>query len=183
MGIMKRVITMLKADVHGVLDLLEDPVDLCNQAIREMEGEIEATRERSCQIKDRHRLIAKQKEQAEQRLVELRGQLEVCLGAANRDLAKSVMKRRLECERRLALLTQRAEEAQNEIGLTEQRLKDFEEKVAAVREKLELFAERAPRGDLTRRDGSGTSDMWVSDEEVEVALRQLELQAAHNVQR
>jgi phage shock protein A len=182
MGIIKRVITMLKADVHGVLDLLEDPVDLCNQAIREMESEIEAAREQSSQLKDRHRQILKQREQAEQRLVEIRGQLEVCLGAANRDLAKSFMKRRLECERRLALLTHRGEEAQNEIALSEQRLKDFEEKVAAVRDKLELFAERTPSGDSTTRDGNGASDVWVSDEEVELALRQLEVQSAQNVQ-
>ena len=44
MGIVKRFSTLLKADIHGVLDVMEDPRDVCKQAIREMEEELEALR-------------------------------------------------------------------------------------------------------------------------------------------
>ncbi len=183
MGIIKRVVMMLKADAHGVLDLLEDPVDLCNQAIRDMEGDIEVLRGRNQQLEDRHRQLLKQKEQAEQRLSELHGQIEVCLKAETRDLAKGVIKRKLQLEQRLKLLIHRIEEVENELLLGEQRVKEFEERLAAVREKLELLTERGSHGATICPDMNGMNDVWISDEEVEIALRQLEAQSTHTPQR
>jgi len=183
MGILKRVVTMLKADVHGVLDLLEDPADLCNQAIRDMEIEIEGERERNAQLKVRCQQLRQQREQTEQRVCELNGQIQACLDHTTREFARSLMRKRLEYQRRLEVLIRRSNEEDAQSTLSDQRLKGFEERLAAVREKLELFVERSPYRDARQHNSSEVSEASVSDAEVEAALRQFEAQAVEGVQR
>jgi phage shock protein A len=173
---------MLKADVHGVLDLLEDPADLCNQAIRDMEMEIEGERERNLQLKVRQQQVQQQKEQLEQRMCDLNGQIQACLCPTTRELAKDLVRKRIEYQRRLEILIRRSKEDDAESARSEQRLKGFEERLAAVREKLELFVERWSYRESRQRSNSEVTEAWVSDAEVEAALRQYEAQALEGKQ-
>jgi phage shock protein A len=44
MTLITRVSRLFKADVHGILDALEEPEAILKQAVREMEDEIEKSR-------------------------------------------------------------------------------------------------------------------------------------------
>ena len=168
MALINRLRRLFVADFHAVLDRVEEPESLLRQAMREME---EALADDEQQLR-RYRL---EREQLTRKDVEYRQlhetlgeELEICLDADKADLARSLIRRRLETERSLQLLAQRCEtlDAQTErLGL---RLDENRTRYESMRQKAELFAEQQQETSLT--DPFPTGDIRVRDEDVEVAL-------------
>ena len=46
MGVMTRIFRLFKADLHGVMDQVEDKTLLLKQCVREMEGSLQEKRQR-----------------------------------------------------------------------------------------------------------------------------------------
>jgi len=108
-------------------------------------------------------------------LAEFDAQLDLCFESEKDDLAKSLIRKKLEAERLLKHLNSR--HTTNEKYLKEQRTL-LEENAAALeslRQKAELFAHRTP----VRSDYGSEQEMTVGDDEIEIAyLREKNLRSA-----
>ena len=174
MALINRISRLVKADFHAVLDNIEEPEQLLKQAIRDMEDDLAETEQRIILCAHDQEALSGRKTELENAITEIDTQLDLCFKSKKDDLAKTLIRKKLEAERILQRLSSRY--GANEKFLDEQRqtLDENRTTLESLRQKAELFAHRAPA------HGNGTSDYddiaWMAREldvgadEVEIAF-------------
>jgi phage shock protein A len=174
MALINRISRLVKADFHAVLDQIEEPEQLLKQAIRDMEDDLAETEQRISLCAHDQEALAVRKSELEATIAEIDEQLDLCFESDKEDLAKSLIKKKLEAERLLKRLNTKFDA--NEKYLEEQRatLDENRATLDSLRQKAELFAQRAPS---CTEGGSEFDDiawmareMTVGDDEVEIAF-------------
>ena len=174
MALINRISRLVKADFHAVLDQIEEPEQLLKQAIRDMEDDLAETEQRINLCAHDQEALQVRKSELEAAIAEIDGQLDLCFESDKEDLAKNLIRKRLEAERLLKRLNTKFDA--NEKYLEEQRA-SLDENLAtldSLRQKADLFAQRAP----SHGDGGSEFDdiAWmarelnVGDDEVEIAF-------------
>ncbi len=164
MALITRISRLFTADLHAVLDRMEEPEIVLKQAIRDMREAVAAGQRQIRALEARAEQIAAVRASTEARLREAAEQLDVCLAAGNDDLARSVIQRRLQLERHLTDLTGHAEQVER--SAVEQ-----ERALAQRQRELDVLVARAAVLHSEDRDGShSVAAAAVSADEVEVAL-------------
>ncbi len=167
MALINRMSRLLTADVHAVLDRIEEPESLLRHAVREMEEELERTADHARSLEQERERLADRARKIDAVLTELAPQVGVALDAGHEDLARKLIKRKLETAKLGAHVGERA--AALAKTLTEHRalLDEQRERLDVMRQKAELLA-TAPRGET--EEALRRTDFTVGDDEVEVAL-------------
>ena len=167
MALINRMSRLFAADLHAVLDRMEEPDVLLRHAVREMEEELARTEHGVKLLEhERDRLFDRQRKIAAAG-AELGEQIGIAFDAGNEELARKLVKRKLEserldkhiAERRTAVVKSLEERAAT---LTEQR-----ERLDVLRQQAEVFTEnvRAATGEELSR-----AELAVGEDEVEVAF-------------
>jgi len=170
MALITRLTRLLQADLHAVLDRLEEPDILLAQALREMEEAIDAD-ERALRsvLQGREQLRARRATIA-RRLTEIRTELDVCLASSQEDLARTLLRRRLESERLDRLLAEREQAAGAQAqGLTG-RLEAQRRRLEELRAEAESLDPRDTNGWSGPNEDRRASYPPVGDADVEIAL-------------
>ena len=144
MALINRISRLFKADFHAVLDQIEEPEQLLKQAIRDMEDDLAATEQRVSLCAHGQEAISVRSSELENALGEIDEQLDLCFESEKDDLAKKLIRKKLEAERLLKRL--HAKHLANEKYLTEQRttLDENRSTLEGLRQKAELFSQRMP---------------------------------------
>ena len=164
MALLNRFTRLLRADVHAVLDRLEEPATLLRQSLREMEEEVaRGTAELQTALAQQTQMQARQREVAAF-LARLGGELDLAFGAGSESLARGLLRRRLEHERLAQHLEQRLG-AQAE-GIARQRrvLDEQRDCLEGLRQKAALFDM-----DAAAPTSVGSTESVVTDADVELA--------------
>ncbi len=165
MGIATRFFRLVKADIHSVIDCLEDPESALRQAVREMEESI-ATREAEIVALDETRERLNQAlSRCREKVEEHQKQLELCLAADNDSLARLTMRKKLETDQREQGIIKEIEDLQRIRDIAQRKLEDDKTKLSGVAEKMELFV---PLNGARGRAEEGKTT--ISDDQVEIAL-------------
>ena len=174
MVLINRISRLFKADFHAVLDRIEEPEQLLKQAIRDMEDDLANTEQRISLCAHDHEVLSVRRSELEDTLGEIDEQLDLCFESEKDDLAKNLIRKKLEAGRLLKRL--HAKHLADEKYLADQRtmLDENRSTLESLRQKAELFSQRRP----APVDGSSASDdiawmvreMSVGDDEVEVAF-------------
>ena len=165
MALINRMSRLFTADVHAVLDRIEEPDVLLKHAIREMEEEHAQSEQRVRVLEHERDTLAERHRRVHSVLAELGEQLDVCFTDGNDELARKVLKRRLETERLDQHVTDRRTAVDRDLVQSRSRADEQREHLDVRRQKAELLA-AAPSGG----DEWGKMDFAVGDAEVEVAL-------------
>jgi phage shock protein A len=173
MALISRISRLFKADFHAVLDQIEEPEQLLKQAIREMEDEI-ALSERHLKLggHDQQQLRRRQDELAIS-LVEIDAETDLCFLSGKEDLAKSLVRKKLETQRLVKHLVSRSESLDGQLSELNAVVEENRATLEGLRQKAEILASRAPE----RRAGAASfddtewpaHDLRVSEDEVEIA--------------
>jgi len=168
MTLITRISRLFRADLHAVLDQIEEPDALLRQAVREMEEdlarderELKATQHEQRQLQAR----AFDLEQSQQRLA---GELDVCFESGTDDLARTLIRRRLETEQVQKSLSRRQEAVEQALAILGARIEEHRMRLESMRQKAELFTDD--------RAADPADDLWsavdfsVRAEDVEVAF-------------
>jgi phage shock protein A len=164
MALINRMSRLFTADVHAVLDRIEEPDVLLKHAVREMEEELARGEQRLRALAHEHGAHCERQRKAEALLAELGGQLDVCFENGNEELARKIVKRRLETERLARRLDERGAALAKELAALRAAVEEQREQLDVMRQKAELLASTIS-GDDFRGD-----DFVVGDAEVEVAF-------------
>lgn len=173
MALINRISRLFKADFHAVLDQIEEPEALLKQAIRDMEDDLSSMQQRIDLCSHDQDALTQHKSEFEGANTQYAAQLDLCFESDKHDLARNIIRKKLETERLLKRLNKK--HAANAKYLAEQRTL-LDQNVATLeglRQKAELFAQHAP----ARSDDPSEFDditwmsreMTVDDDEVEVA--------------
>ena len=99
MALINRMSRLFTADVHAVLDRIEEPDVLLKHAIREMDEEFAHSEQRVRQLEHERAALVDRHGKIQAALAELVSQLDVCFANGNDELARKVVKRKLETEK------------------------------------------------------------------------------------
>ena len=165
MALINRMSRLFTADVHAVLDRIEEPDALLKHAIREMEEEL-ARNEQGVRVLEHDRgTLADRHRKVQAVLAELAAQLDVCFDNGNDELTRKVITRRLETERLERHVTERRAAVDKDLGERRSTVAEQREQLDVMRQKAELLT-TAPSGG----DEWGKTEFAVGDAEIEVAL-------------
>ncbi len=167
MALINRVSRLFRADLHAVLDRIEEPDVLLRQAVREMEEELARDERRIKLLHQERTQLESRVQESTQSLQEIEQQLDVCFAAHNDDLARTLIRRRLETQRFQTHLERKHTTLQDTLAGLGSRVDEQRTQLDSMRQKVELLAEE------TSCDGfeeGGGPDFSVRDEDVEVAL-------------
>ena len=165
MALINRMSRLFTADVHAVLDRIEEPDVLLKQAIREMEEELARGEQALRQLVHERERLADRQRKLKAAQAEFAGQLDVCFAEGNDELARKTLKRRLETERLAQHAAERGEAVDKEIAQRNALTVEQREHLDVMRQKAELLT-----------SASDVSDEWsarkfaVTDDEVELAF-------------
>lgn len=174
MALINRISRLFKADFHAVLDQIEEPEQLLKQAIRDMEDNLAAAEQRVSLCQHDQENLGARKSELESGLAEIDEQLDLCFVSAKDELAKGLIRKKLEAERLLKRLTSTFAANQKYLDAQADLISNNRATLDGLRQKAELFASRIPthQEPASAFDDIGwmTREMTVGDDEVEIAF-------------
>lgn len=168
MALMTRLAQLFRADMHAVLDRIEEPELLLKQAIREMEETLFHDERRiKLQEIEQQKRVDKEKD-TNQSLLELEDPLSLCFKSDKDDLAYKLVKRKLETTAYLKSLTIAITKSSDTINQLKTQLKEQQDQLNGMKQKADVFNQDNA---LNNEIANGKSDPFsIQGEEIEVAL-------------
>lgn len=163
MALINRMSRLFTADVHAVLDRIEEPDVLLKHAVREMEEELARGEQRVRALTHEHESLGERQAKTAASLADLASQLDVCFDSGNEDLARKIIKRRLETERFERNIAERRAAVDKDLTALRTAVAEQREQLDVMRQKAELLA-------TTAADDVVSGDFAVGEADVEVAL-------------
>jgi phage shock protein A len=163
MALINRMRRLFTADVHAVLDRIEEPDVLLKHAVREMEEELARGEQRVRALAHEHESLGERQAKTAACIADLGLQLDVCFESGNEDLARKIIKRRLETERFERNVVERRAAVDKELAALRTAVEEQREQLDVMRQKAELLA-------TTAGDDFASGDFAVGEADVEVAL-------------
>jgi len=139
MALISRVSRLLRADLHAVLDHIEEPDVLLRQAVREMEQALAEDAARLARLRREHDHLARRSRDLEQAIAGIDGELDLCFEAGELDLARTLCRRKLESGQLLDAVARRREDTARDLEALEQRVAEQQLRFESMRQKAELF--------------------------------------------
>lgn len=165
MTLITRFSRLFRADLHALLDRIEEPEALLRQSIREMEEALDGDMRRSQILAREREQLAACDAERQQSLQAAQEELTLCLDAGKDDLAKGAVKRKLETERDAKAIAKKRAALEAEWADLHARIDENKLRLDAIRQKAEVLAQG-----YGYRDESLRGEGAVSDDEIEVAL-------------
>ena len=171
MTLITRITRLFKADLHGILDGLEEPEEVIKQAIRDMEEEI-ATQERHLEeLRAVLQRLEREAQETAATMQEIEPQIDLCFAAENEPLARNLLRKRLEMARRAKGIARAQEETRAQSDGLATRIATHKAQLATVVQKLKVYEETRsshPWASSTCAPLQGSR--VITDDEVEVAF-------------
>jgi phage shock protein A len=170
MALINRINRLFRADMHAVLDRLEEPDVLLKQAVREMEDAIAHDEQRLKLLHHEQGQVDTRIEDLTETVQHIEGELDLCFSTKQEALARGLVKRRLESERFIKFLGKKSEMLAGETGELEGCVNENRNRLQAMRQKLELLTEEPTRSADRDTFVDTGPEIVVRDDEVEVAF-------------
>ena len=175
MGIMSRVVRLCKADLHGVMDQMEDKDLLLRQHLREMQAAMADRQARIGGLEDALRAGQRDRSLAEKQLLVLEEDLDRAVARERDDIARMLIRKVFPLRKSVAHRAQRLEKAAQ--GLDDERSRLEAQRLAydEIRHRVAAARERARNAALMpdEEPAEGGVHQWSpSDEEIEWELLQ-----------
>jgi len=168
MTLIARVSRLFRADLHAVLDRLEEPDLVLRQAVREMEEDLARDGRKLDALHSELQQTAVRDAEIERLLAGIDEELDICFEAGKDDLGRALIRRRLEGQSHRSTLSRKREGLEKKLARLEKRIREHGAQLDGMRQKAELLVPRdaEPSGS----EAWDTPDLRVREEDVEVAF-------------
>ena len=167
MALISRVSRLFTADVHAVLDRIEEPQVLLKQAIREMEDEAASGEQQLKWLRHEKQQLEKRRDAGSALVDEFDAELDICFEAGEEELARSLVKRKLTEQQRTKTATAQLDSVASAIVELSAVLDDQRHKLSEMQQNAEILTEDA-------RMDAGISESFsgqeIGPEEIDIAF-------------
>lgn len=172
MALITRISKLFTADFHAVLDRIEEPEVLLRQAIREMEGEIASNEQRVKWLKHEHEELQSRSDDVRAAIPAIDEELDICFGAGKEELARSLIKRKLEAQRQVKALGVKLKTTAKTLEEQEASFDENRGTLDGLKQKADLLTEdsRGRAEGYTERSAWSTGELSIGDDDIEVAF-------------
>ena len=174
MTLITRVTRLFKADFHRVLDHIEEPEALLRHAIREMQESLDTASAELDHSVQRNQDLTFRLDEIEQSIVELDTQLDLCFESNKEDLARGIVRRKLEAIALKKQLTTQQQSLQQSIACQQKILAENQLSLEHLRQKAEALTARPTRSEVASSSFDSlmtcAGTVTVDDTDVDVAF-------------
>jgi len=172
MPLITRISRLFRADFNAVLDNIEEPDVLLRQAIREMEEDVLANEQQLKWLSHERAELNSRRGELGQAIEQVNEELGLCFESGKDELARGLVKRKLEAQRLEQRIGSRCEATAKTVDQLETRIAENSNTLEGMRQKAALFADTTGI-DRQETDAAGewfANGIHISDDDIEVAL-------------
>ena len=173
MGIMTRFTRLFKADIHGVMDQMENKELVLKQCLREMEESLTQKQVKLNQLKATLDQVREEIRQLGREREKIVRDLEIAIEKEKDDIARLLIKKRMKTDQHLEACGRQAESIEKQMGMMGENIEAQKHQYAEMQLRSESWLQRAG----LQKWGEGAAGImpqsaWnaISDEEVELEL-------------
>lgn len=133
MGVFSRISNIFRAKVNDAIDNLENPIELLDQKIRDMEESLNNAKLSSAQIIGNVHAIEKKMDIALKESKDYEEKIKLALNKGSEELAKKALEKKLEADKNYSNLKSSYEEAYKKAETIKKSLKTLEEEIEETR--------------------------------------------------
>jgi phage shock protein A len=133
MSVFNRISNIFRAKVNNAIDDMENPIELLDQKIRDMEESLNNAKLSSAQILGNVHEIEKKMENAEKESKDYDSKVRLAMSKGNEDLAKKALEKKLEADKNYSSLKASYEDARAKAEAIKAKLRDLEEEIEETR--------------------------------------------------
>jgi phage shock protein A len=169
MTLFTRLGRLFRADINAVLDGLEEPTLLLRQAVRDMEDVLTGEQAAHDELAAELQRLAAALDDSRDRAAALDEELSLCLAADKNELARDLVRRKLEIARHAAQLMERQQAHRDTLRRIDAQLNEHRQRLASLRAQAALHERSSVVGAADGVAGWAAAAP-ISDAEIEVAL-------------
>lgn len=151
MGVFKRISNMFRAKVNNALDDAENPVELLDQKIRDMEESLNNAKLTSAQILGNVHEIRMKMESAKKESTEFDEKVKLAIAKENEELAKKALQRKLEADKTYESLKKSYDDASQKAEGIKEKLKELEGEIQKTRSYRDEAAARYNNAEASKK--------------------------------
>ncbi|MCH3965366.1 MAG: PspA/IM30 family protein [Clostridium sp.] len=151
MGVIKRISNIFRAKVNNSLDEIENPIELLDQKLRDMETSLNKAKLSSAQILGNVHEIDKKMETAKRTSSEFDSKVKLALSKNNEELAKKALERKLEADKTYANLETSYKDACTKAETIKKKLKELESQIEKTRTYRDEAAARYNNAEASKK--------------------------------
>jgi phage shock protein A len=172
MAMINRVARLFRADFNAVLDQIEEPEQLLRQAIRDMEDDVTLAEQDIAALEHEQKLLGRRCAELHTAIAGLDEQLDLCFESAKDDLARGLIRKKLEAESLLKHVDSSLLANREACEDQQRRVEENRRTLEALRQKADVFSRQvSPSGDYREFDDAAWQArvMTIGDDDVEIA--------------
>lgn len=164
MALITRISRLFTADVHAVLDRIEEPELVLKQAVREMTDEVARAEQQLHWLASQAQQLQQHSDDFTEQLANLNSELDLCFEAQEDELARSLVKRKLTTTQQLKQTRQALDSTDRDHAALSSQLTERRQTLTETRQKAELLV------DGSIDPASPGLDSGISQDAIEVAF-------------
>jgi len=141
MALITRLSRLFQADFHAVLDSIEEPDLQLKQAIREMEFDLQQDEQALALLQHEHEQLAVLMNESKTKITAFDEELDLCFSAKKEDLARDLIRRKLEAETCFQNNQKHLNSLKTNIEKLQQRIKQHRQQLDNMQQKLALLVD------------------------------------------
>ncbi|AKN31819.1 phage-shock protein [Clostridium carboxidivorans P7] len=151
MGILKKINNMFRAKVNGALDEMENPIELLDQKLRDMDESLNKAKISSAQILGNVHEIEKKMDTAKKTSEEFDEKVKLAMSKGNEELAKKALAKKIEADKSYDSLKLSYEDAFKKGEAIKKKLRELEEEIQKTRTYRDEAAARYNNAEASKK--------------------------------
>lgn len=151
MGIFSRMSNMIKAKVNNTLDEMENPVELLDQKLRDMDDQFNKAKLSSAQILGNVYEIQKKLDSAKKESEDYDQKVKLALSKGNEDLAKRALAKKVETDKKISSLQASYDNSKVQADTLKANLRALEEEITKTRSYRDEAAARFANAEASQK--------------------------------
>lgn len=151
MGIFSRMSNMVKAKVNNTLDNMENPIELLDQKIRDMEEQLNNAKLNSAKVLGNVHEIERKLQTAQEESADYDAKVKLALSKGNEDLAKRALSKKLESDKKFESLQSSYNAAKIQAESIKKNLKALQDEIQKTRSYRDEAAARYANAEASKQ--------------------------------
>lgn len=151
MGIFSRMSNMIKAKVNTTLDDMENPVELLDQKLRDMDDQFSKAKLSSAQILGNVHEIEKKLVLAKKESEDYDQKVRLAMSKGNEELAKKALARKVEIDKKITTLQASYDNSKSQADVLKANLRALEEEITKTRNYRDEAAARYSNAEASQK--------------------------------
>ncbi|MBW6408842.1 PspA/IM30 family protein [Clostridium weizhouense] len=168
MGIFSRMSNMFKAKVNNALDEMENPIELLDQKLRDMEDQLSKAKLNSAQILGNVHEIEKKMNAAKKESTDFEEKIKLALSKGNEDLAKKALARKMEVDKKYDSLQSSYNNSKAQADMLKKNLRELEEEITKTRNYRDEAAARYSNAQASEKVNEILANVKTKDNSIQI---------------